>query len=267
MDNLDFLVVKAVKAALVALKKEKESETKARVDAEKHRAAEKYNRLAENDIHMAEQNAHPFTHTFTTSTRTAFKLSEYAKKELRQQQFTDISNAFDDRLLLPSLPDICVLQRMAQGWMAHMMRTQRADIPEPVTVVCASTSRGRRPSPDISHARRNRKRPGNSPPDTDGTRPIKAQSSERKVKPDGTRALVQTYHYMVTLGLLCGFISTGQPTIVLHVDYKEASELYFRLRTHQEEISGILSRDLEDPLVQDSQNLALILLPQHSNPG
>ncbi|KAL2887380.1 hypothetical protein HOO65_050501 [Ceratocystis lukuohia] len=62
----------------------------------------------------------------------------------------------------------------------------RADIPEPVTVVSAFASRGCRPSLDISNAGRNLKRPATSPPDPDGTRPIKAQSPERSIKPDGT---------------------------------------------------------------------------------
>ncbi|KAL2884611.1 hypothetical protein HOO65_100015 [Ceratocystis lukuohia] len=103
----------------------------------------------------------------------------------------------------------------------------RADISEPVTVVSAFPSRGRRPSQDISNAGRNLKRPANSPPDSDGTRPIKAQSPERSIKPDAT--------------------------ILLHIDYKEPSELYFRLCVHQKDVSDTPCRGSEDPLAQDSQ--------------
>ncbi|KAL2885209.1 phosphotransferase-like protein [Ceratocystis lukuohia] len=207
--------------------------------------------------------------------------------------------------------------------------SMRADISEPATVVSAFPSRGRRPSQDISNAGRNLKWPANSPPDSDGTRPIKAQSPERSIKPDGTfvkitnkppkvknllviehkpanvftpdllrsafrnivdsgsriftestdprpspsasgntekknqkhpagsklvaKALVQTYHYMVTLGLSYGSISTGQATILLHINYKEPSELYFRLCVHQKDVGDIPCRGSEDPLAQDSQ--------------
>ncbi|PHH50502.1 hypothetical protein CFIMG_005536RA [Ceratocystis fimbriata CBS 114723] len=206
----------------------------------------------------------------------------------------------------------------------------RADIPEPVTVVSAFASRGRRPSLDISNAGRNLKRPATSPPDPDRTQPIKMRSPERTIKPDGTfvrtvnnspnvknllviehkpahvftpdllcsvlkdivdsgsriftesidpgasspasgkienlknqehpprsqlvaNALVQTYHYMVTLGLSYGYLSTGQATILLHINYKEPSELYFHLCVHQKDVSDIPRRGLDDSPAQDSE--------------
>ncbi|KAL2888496.1 hypothetical protein HOO65_040833 [Ceratocystis lukuohia] len=60
----------------------------------------------------------------------------------------------------------------------------RADIPEPVTVVSAFASRGRRPSLDILNAGCNLKRPAISPPDPDRTQPIKMRSPERTIRPD-----------------------------------------------------------------------------------
>ncbi|KAL2889115.1 protein kinase-like domain [Ceratocystis lukuohia] len=59
-------------------------------------------------------------------------------------------------------------------------------------------------------------------------------------------ALVQTYHAMVTLGISYGYISTIQATVLLHINYKEPSELYFRLCIHQEDVSNIPSRTVEE---------------------
>ncbi|KAL2885041.1 hypothetical protein HOO65_090336 [Ceratocystis lukuohia] len=66
-------------------------------------------------------------------------------------------------------------------------------------------------------------------------------------------ALVQTYHYMVTLGLSYGYLSTGQATILLHINYKEPSELYFHLCVHQKDVSDIPCHGLDDSPAQDSE--------------
>ncbi|PHH49213.1 hypothetical protein CFIMG_007873RA00001c [Ceratocystis fimbriata CBS 114723] len=416
MENLDFTNVEAVKAAFAAIEKEYEAkiaEVNARIDAEKARGdAAKLRADAENareslHAHIYHLYAHCFQTlrirqkgTETTGASTTSVLGRTCPRkllpwndfpELHHQKFTNLSNDFDDKLLLPRFRDTRARQwiaqdlvhgsekessmfcsliiensvaRIANAWLQIVseemeevkFRTNTtyinqvceqvqecqmkgsdggasgdgcldissigADSPEPVTLVSTSASRGRRPSLDILNAR--------PPPGADGARPIKAQSPERKIKPDGTcarmtnkspkvknllviehkpahvftpnllqsvlenivalgsrifielmdleesalmsgdteekksqqrpygfklvaKALVQTYHYMVTLGLSYGYISTGQATILLCIDYKEPSELYFRLCVHQEDVSDIPSRGPEDPPVENSQ--------------
>ncbi|KAL2884915.1 hypothetical protein HOO65_090210 [Ceratocystis lukuohia] len=203
------------------------------------------------------------------------------------------------------------------------------DIPEPVTIISASASRGRgAPNATVS-LRPNLKRPAILPPDASEPRPSKAQSPNRSIKPDGTcvaimektlkdrcllviehkpahihtptllenaleqiaksdgsiflgsmgpesvsgtkkmpksqkglaivaKALVQTYNYMVALGLSYGYISTGECTVLLHIDYEEPSELYFHLCVHQKDVKGIPLRPVTAPLAQDDDIAAAL---------
>ncbi|KAL2887652.1 hypothetical protein HOO65_050773 [Ceratocystis lukuohia] len=426
IDEKDSKLVEA--KALIDEKDSKLVEAKAHADAETTRAdAEKKRADAEKkraDAATAKQSLHAhiyhlYAHCFQTlrvrqkgpETTAASSTSVLGRTcprkllpwnefpELHQQKFTDLSNAFGDKLLLPPLSRASAVQEMAQEvthaseiesslfcslviefpvakiastWrqivseevekvefhpntayikkiceQVHEYNMQgsddenspdefldlssiRADIPEPVTVVSAFASRGRRPSLDISNAGRNLKRPATSPPDPDRTQPIKMRSPERRINPDGTflrrvnespnvknllviehkpahvftpdllcsalkdivdsgsriftesidpgasspasgkienlknqehppssqlvaKALVQTYNYMVTLGLSYGYLSTGQATILLHINYKEPSELYFHLCVHQKDVSDIPRHDLDDSPAQDSE--------------
>ncbi|KAL2889489.1 hypothetical protein HOO65_020031 [Ceratocystis lukuohia] len=72
------------------------------------------------------------------------------------------------------------------------------------------------------------------------------------------KALVQTYNYMVALGLSYGYISTGECTVLLHIDYEEPSELYFHLCVHQKDVKGIPLRPVTAPLAQDDDIAAAL---------
>ncbi|KAL2889116.1 phosphotransferase-like protein [Ceratocystis lukuohia] len=309
------------------------AEANARADAEKQRAAEKDNQIAKQNALNAKVSLHAYIYYLYAHSFQTLRICPKGPETTAAGSTSVLGYSF------PYIKGFCEqLQERkmrapdgeSSGDECVDISSIGADIPEPVTVVFASASRGRRPSLDISNTARNPKRPANSPPDSDGTRSIKAQSPERNIKPDGTcvritnksptlknllviehkpahvftpdllrsafenivdsgsrifiesadpraspstsgdteekksqdhpagsklvaKALVQTYHYMVTLGLSYGYISTGQATVLLYINYKEPSELYFRLCIHQKDVSGIPCRGSEDPPARDSQ--------------
>ncbi|KAL2885205.1 hypothetical protein HOO65_080155 [Ceratocystis lukuohia] len=266
--------------------------------------------------------------------------------ELHQQKFTDLSNAFGDKLLLPPLSHASAVQGMAQEvshaseiesslfcslviefpvakiastWrqivseevekvefhpntayikkiceQVHEYNMQgsddensadefsdlssiRADIPEPVTVVSKVNKSlnvknllviKHKPAhvftPDLlcsvlkdivdsgSRIFTESIDPGASSPASGKIENLKNQEHPPRSQLV-TNALVQTYHYMVTLGLSYGYLSTGQATILLHINYKEPSELYFHLCVHQKDVSDIPCHGLDDSPAQDSE--------------
>ncbi|KAL2887246.1 hypothetical protein HOO65_050367 [Ceratocystis lukuohia] len=51
---------------------------------------------------------------------------------------------------------------------------------------------------------------------------------------------------------------TGECTVLLHIDYKEPSELYFHLCVHQKDVKGIPLRPITAPLAQDHEIAAAL---------